>query len=283
METELYRKIGFRIKSARDNLGVSQEELASTLGYKSPATISHFESGLRKISIADLQKIADELGKSIDYFLDLSEPKEEMQRFILRASEQIWSSAQYEIAEFLSYVHNQNQSYAPTLRLENIDDPDEVVKYLLRKLNIFSPPIAPDEIAIELGITVYYWKFPNEVSGILVSEGESYKIGINQSHPNVRQRFSIAHELGHFIYQRDRDLFMDFTDNEMSLLGHNEKDRTNEIQANQFAASLLMPKAWVEKDFKKFGEIGLHLLAQRYIVSEQAMWFRLKNLKLVRD
>ncbi len=72
MESNLYRKIGQQIKHARENLGMSQDELSKRIGYNSPATISHFESGFRKISLVDLQKVSDALGCSLDYLISSS-------------------------------------------------------------------------------------------------------------------------------------------------------------------------------------------------------------------
>lgn len=68
MTDTLYREIGRRIRRARENLGISQEDLARRLDYSSPATISHFEAGERRISIVDLQRIAAILGLPTAYF-----------------------------------------------------------------------------------------------------------------------------------------------------------------------------------------------------------------------
>ncbi len=74
-------------------------------------------------------------------------------------------------------------------------------------------------------------------------------------------------------------MLVDFSDMEVTAL-FDETQRKLESNANQFAADLLMPYDWIRKDFKKPGNDAT-LLAQRYEVSEQALWFRLKNLKLV--
>lgn len=60
------KMIGRRIKQARENAGISQEELAASLKYKSPATISHFETGARKINIIDLRRLSIILGVSLE-------------------------------------------------------------------------------------------------------------------------------------------------------------------------------------------------------------------------
>lgn len=100
--------------------------------------------------------------------------------------------------------------------------------------------------------------------------------------PYVRQRFSIAHELGHLIYSQAEQLFVDFSDMEMAAYNMDSVQRTIETRSNQFAADLLMPREWLRKDFSH-PDLDISLLAKRYEVSEQALWFRLLNLKLIEE
>jgi len=72
----------------------------------------------------------------------------------------------------------------------------------------------------------------------------------NDPHPLVRQRFSIAHEIGHFIlHQKQGQLFIDktykvFLRDQLSSSGEN----IQEIQANQFAAALWAVRLGGEKE-----------------------------------
>ena len=104
-------------------------------------------------------------------------------------------------------------------------------------------------------------------------------IGVNEAHPHVRQRFTVAHELGHLVFADNRDLFMDFVEAETAALAENSRQRMLETKANQFAADLLMPRQWIRDDVRLRGP-ELALLARRFEVSEQAMWFRLLALGL---
>ena len=55
-----------------------------------------------------------------------------------------------------------------------------------------------------------------------------------------------------------------------------------ETKANQFAADLLMLRTWILQDVAKHSdELDLTWLAKRYEASEQSLWFRLINLKLI--
>lgn len=64
-----YKAIGKRIELARKNEGLTQGELASRLAYESPTAISLIETGKRKIKVAELEKIAEELHCDIQYLL----------------------------------------------------------------------------------------------------------------------------------------------------------------------------------------------------------------------
>ena len=115
---------------------------------------------------------------------------------------------------------------------------------------------------------------------MLVRKEEESLIGVNSSESFVRQRFTIAHELGHFFLHPQKKTFVDFRDNKQGIAR-----KPREVQANMFAAAILMPKKYLEKDFaslikNEFTEEHLAFLADKYQVSEKAMNFRLINLKL---
>lgn len=63
-----YREIGLRIQIAREDAGLNQKDLADQLGL-SQSTLSNYEKGKRKFYLAQLQSIADQLGKPLEYFL----------------------------------------------------------------------------------------------------------------------------------------------------------------------------------------------------------------------
>ncbi len=70
-----YEKIGRKLQKAREDAGLSQEELARRLGC-SQASLSNYELGKRRLYLADLQRIGQLLGKPITYFLEESENHE---------------------------------------------------------------------------------------------------------------------------------------------------------------------------------------------------------------
>lgn len=81
---ERYEFIGKNIRKARELVSLSQRQLAEKLGYESSTTISYIESGERKVSIVDLEKIAHILDRDIRYFI--GQPEEQLNvRIALRA------------------------------------------------------------------------------------------------------------------------------------------------------------------------------------------------------
>ena len=140
-------------------------------------------------------------------------------------------------------------------------------------------PVPIEEIASKLGIKIS--RGPSkDFSGILIRKDGTALIGVNSSEAAVRQRFTIAHELGHYYLHPKKDTFIDYRDNKKEM-DHSPRER----EADMFAAALLMPREQIEKDFRVLAKNGftedeLKKLAARYQVSETAMKLRLWNLNL---
>lgn len=156
---------------------------------------------------------------------------------------------------------------------------------LLAKLSITDVPTPLDMIANSLGLKIFKdQSFEDSISGVFVPE--KMAIIVNASHPEVRQRFTIAHEIGHFILHYDPknlDLFVDksfaFYRNRKTSEGLDD----NEKAANKFAAELLMPEEVLRKRVDTYGvdlfdEFSVSRLATAFNVSEQAMTLKLQSL-----
>lgn len=137
-------------------------------------------------------------------------------------------------------------------------------------------PVKPQHVADSLGIQVRVSALPPDVSGALAKKDGHDPVIVLQltDHPN-RQRFTCAHEIGHY-WERDDDEyeFVDFRDN---LAGRGVD--VHEIYANSFAAALLMPEWAVRQLFDHTKDVTE--LAARFGVSKGAMSIRLQNLGLV--
>lgn len=154
---------------------------------------------------------------------------------------------------------------------------------LLSRLNFLSLPISVENIAKCLHITISY-DLGDDISGLLISKKDSTVIGVNPLESMVRQRFTIAHEIGHYILHRDKaDLFVD---KDYIVLKRSGEKSNLELEANAFAASLLMPFELVEKEIEKLTGTGstdekIKTLARIFEVSTIAMTYRLSNLNLI--
>ena len=155
------------------------------------------------------------------------------------------------------------------------------VSELLKVNRIMRSPVPVEKIAQNLGIEVKYEAAEDDLSGALVREPKGrVVIGVNSAHHPNRQRFTIAHEIGHFILHKGMSLHVD-QDFRINLRDGSTNDE--EIDANAFAAELLMPTDFIGRDMQKTGGVGqqaLERLARRYQVSARAMEIRLTNLGL---
>ena len=150
---------------------------------------------------------------------------------------------------------------------------------ILRISNINTAPISLDLVCEKLGFKIIPYEFPDSMSALFIIEGNIKAIGVNKNHPRVRQRFSLAHELGHFVSGHE-----DFNHEEVAHIDREKKYLNRfhrmEEEADEFAAELLMPEFILKNDYHtSSGEI--EDLAKKYEVSQQAMTIQLINLKLL--
>lgn len=140
-------------------------------------------------------------------------------------------------------------------------------------------PVDVAALAAMLDIPVKLKFLPEDVSGSLErTDDGGYLITVNAMHPETRQRFTIAHELGHYIHHRAligdgvNDSRAYRTTRNASLFNPNIGPR-HETEANQFAASLLMPSEAVAA--LRASGMSVDEMARRLKVSRHAMSIRL--------
>lgn len=166
--------------------------------------------------------------------------------------------------------------------------PHEYAKELLSKSD-YSIPIDVRAIAEREGIHIEEIDLEPSVSGFLIEKDGVVAIGINKNHNPSRQRFTIAHELGHFISHEDNPRSNFITKNGAFVYFRDEESATgtqeHERYANQIAADILMPKdelkKMVSEPFSAADDEKISRLAQKFEVSFAAMSIRLSVLKLV--
>lgn len=163
-------------------------------------------------------------------------------------------------------------------------------------------PVDVETVAARKGLGVLPYDFGEEISGVLIVEGEKATIGYNVAFDGKvkrqsRKRFTIAHELGHYILNHQRvGAFIDTPSEYFTILYRDQNSSTGEFwqerEANAFAAALLMPRKSLLNEMQKIREdesvfslMGegdvIEILAEKFAVSTQAMAFRLTNLDLL--
>ncbi len=141
------------------------------------------------------------------------------------------------------------------------------------------PPYNPTAIASSLGIQVVLAKFATEniSAALFVSAGEQGgpKIFIKTTDNSLRQNFSVAHEVGHYVLHKKN--FVD--EPEQFWRDESEKRSGEELEANFFAAELLMPEEIFRARWHEAGKQPEEL-SREFFVSVSAILFRARDLKL---
>jgi Zn-dependent peptidase ImmA (M78 family) len=157
---------------------------------------------------------------------------------------------------------------------------------ILKAHKIKTSPVPVDHIAEALGAQIRYSPFDgdSELAGMLVRSDGKIVIGVNSLHHSNRQRFTIAHECGHLLLHKGTDVHIDrsFRVNRRDAVSSQAID-PEEIEANRFAAELLMPYDMIMNDLVEYDidiedEEELKELADKYQVSVQALTHRITNL-----
>ena len=161
----------------------------------------------------------------------------------------------------------------------------ETAEKILAQYGVKRAPVPVDKIAAFLGAKVKYSPFDGELAGVLARNHDRIVIGVNSSHHSNRQRFTIAHECGHLLLH-EGEAFVDksfpFRVNLRDGVSSMAID-PHEIEANRFAAELLMPYDMIIEDLQNRdidieNEQEIKTLSKKYGVSVQAMTHRITNL-----
>jgi Zn-dependent peptidase ImmA (M78 family) len=156
---------------------------------------------------------------------------------------------------------------------------------LIQEHGVRAAPVPIDRILRAAGVVVQYGPFDGELSGMaFIKDGKSI-IGVNSLHASTRQRFTLAHELGHILLHRPvleaSGVHVDKGSLRRDSLASAGVDDW-EIEANNFAAELLMPEPLLAAaldghnlDFEDEGAV--QALARKFKVSTMALQFRVQR------
>jgi Zn-dependent peptidase ImmA (M78 family) len=167
--------------------------------------------------------------------------------------------------------------------------PEDHAQRLLDELNITAVPVPVERIPKLLGAQLRYSPLDDELSGMAFVRDGTPIIGVNALHHPHRQRFTIAHEIGHLRLHRDHITNTVHVDKgfPVSMLNRDATSAAGterlEIEANQFAAALLMPRKVLDQILAETrididDEAAVKNCAKKFRVSKATLEFRIRNL-----
>jgi Zn-dependent peptidase ImmA (M78 family) len=291
------QEIGRRLRLARENAGIRQDEAAKVIDTSRPTLVS-IEQGQRRVRIQELQKLAHHYGVSVNALLRRESVHTElMPRFRkLRETEDVETSEAVRILNNLVRAdvelqnvlgHNQRRNYIPEYGI-NVGDVKELAERhaqdLRKRLGLGSGPIADIFSILEfnLDIRLYQRPLPSKVAGLFTyEEGVGACILVNANHPLARRTWSAAHELGHFCGTRSSPEVLEL---------HEKFVSREERYANAFGQAFLAPAESFSESFLQLKSLGtgkitrriIILLSHQFNISREACCRRLEDLELVK-
>lgn len=292
------QEIGRRLRLARENAGIRQDDAARFIGMSRPTLVS-IEKGVRRVRIEELQVLTHHYGVSVNALLRREAVHTDlMPRFRkLRKTDdkhavdaiQLFNDlirADVEMENVLGIERRRN--YPPDRGINEGDVLTLAEKHaqeLRAWLGLGPGPMADIFSVIELGLGIRLYQrrlsSKSKVAGLFTyDETVGACILLNANHPLPRRIQSAAHELGHFYGTR----------NTPEVLEEDERFLPrDERYANAFGRALLTPAESFEESFRQLKEITgkttrrlIILLSQQYNISRQACGLRLEELGLAK-
>jgi len=261
-------ELGRRIRAAREGYALTQEQLGDLCNL-SRVAIGQIEAGSRSVAGLELDRIAHAVGRDIkSFFTDTFDEREALaalfrsdaelaeQADLLRALQDSLALGR-ELTNLerllgIDRVQLLTASYElpiPRSRWEAIQQGQRVAIDERQRLGLGVAPIGDLSDLLETqGVRTGAVALPDNISGLTIIDGTiGVFVVINARHAAIRRRFSLAHEYGHVLLDRDRSGAISRAENRSDLL---------EVRANAFAAEFLLPAEGVEQFVVAFGKGG---------------------------
>ncbi|HOF47664.1 MAG: XRE family transcriptional regulator [Verrucomicrobiota bacterium] len=281
------RLVGRRIQIAREELGLSQEELSKQLGFPVRQTLSNIEAGKRKVTAEELMKFMAMLKKNLDYFTDsflmigeasVSWRAKEAPR-TLNEFEKKMLPVVAVYRELMADFGGTRNALVPQLPLTSKSSFEEAIAAADRLAEEWKLDRIPAKTLIStaeerLGLLVLMVDAPAEISGAAVHLPEFDAILINRNETAGRRNYDFGHELFHVLTWHSMP--PEHLDQEGG-----KKKRVEQL-ADAFTSTLLMPAqsihpAWESRNNADV-EGWLKEVAELLGVSSKALFWRLVNL-----
>ncbi len=281
MRVEL-TNVAAALKVARRRVRLSQTAVGDYLG-SARQTVAAFENGERQPVFADALKLANLYRVSLDKLASVRHSSSRKALDVLPRFEgdgNLSAADRAELESFDKYLETRPPSsiqFPTRSRYESVADTADRVRAASK---VSEPPVPIEALVGSCGIEVRFTPL-DELAGALLlpsASGRPYGILVNSDQPRERERFTIAHELGHLLLGhpdlRGEGAFVDYIGRRFMPV---------EVQADMFAAELLVPAAMLRQRLAKIApdepvEFGVYRLAAEFLVSFQAMTARLDKL-----
>lgn len=270
-------EVGQRIRARREALGWTQGELAVRL-QRTQTAVSYWESGRRSLNLDDLVEVARVLGVASAELLPDGAGRQPVPALLRAVADHVDASQLADqLEEFALRAQDLPQ---PPIRWHIPPaSPRDTADTLLEAAGITSPPVPIRDLVKGCGVRILAWDF-EDIDGLVLELDTGAVIWVNKNPASTRQRFTLAHELGHHLLRHTDtfhlDLGGDLAPNATG--GHPTYDWRAERAANEFAASLLMPASMVRRAAATVTDVAT--LASQFKVSPAAMGFRLTALQI---
>jgi len=293
------QELGRRLKAARENADLTQSRVAEQMEF-ARTTLVAIEKGERHVRAPELLRLADIYSTSVNRLLRPDAIHEEISPSFRREIRAVPRRAQA-AQEAVKLLANLSTAYAeveallgrrrsfvlppprpvPSRRLD--EAANDLAQEIRDRLNFRLGPVTalPQALEREWGFRIFLHPVDSSVSGVFAfTESLGPNVLLNRKHPISRTNWTLAHELGHFLTDRDGA-------NVVLLDQH--LIEPSERFVDKFAAAFLMPASALRRQFNEISEGGesfsarnLIFLAHEFQVSLQAMTLRLTDLGLLR-
>lgn len=275
-----------RVRSLIHDAGVSQSAVSAELGLD-PTKLSKSLGGARRFTSVELAQIAERFGVSVDWILTGEEPP---MATAARAFQ--GSSPERAVSEAARLVELRQsaarlgypQAWSPvpvrSTAARAVDQGAELAAEATGRIAALGLDLLSVDLAAVVeaafGVDVCLTQLGEGFDGLAASTDDAKLIVAAVTPVAYRQRFTIAHELGHLLAADDQGVHAD-----QDIFGGDRRAPT-EMRANAFAAAFLMPEHLVRGAVcAGFSETEFAALSVRLLVSPSALAHRLANLRLI--
>jgi len=246
--------LGRRLKEARTNCGVSQQEAADAIAVPRTAVVQ-IEAGNRSVSTLELAELARLYKRAIQTFFAEEDAEEEddvlislsrvspdfkdnpeVRREVLRCVAICQEGARMERLLKLPLRCGPRDYHPPVPKntMDGVRQGEQTAAEERQRLGLGHNPILDmADLISSQGIWASGAGLPPELSGLFLRNSSiGMVVLVNSQHARTRKRFSYAHEYAHALLDRSHDMTVSTTSNRSDLV---------EVRANAFAAAFLLP------------------------------------------